>query len=216
MVAGGPCHDGSVPIAAPKGRPLDDELTGRVLASVREGLEDGGYTNLRIERIASAVGCGKTAIYRRWQTKAELAAAAILDGVELAEPPDTGDVVEDLLVHAWRHLENFRRPQALERKQSGVLLALFDVEVLPLISERYMHRRHEMGRAILEAAIARGEISGDIDADLVLDSIAGFTLFRLAVRPDAKAATDAELKVSYRTLIRSLLTIPATGSEDCT
>lgn len=211
---GGSCHDGSVPVAASKGRPLDDELTARVLRYVRESLEDEGFTHLRIERAASAVGCGKTAIYRRWRTKAELAAAAILDGIELGESPDTGDVVEDLLIHAWRHLENFRRPQARERDHNGILLALFDVEVLPLISERYMQRRHEMGRKLIETAITRGEISAAIDVDLVLDAIAGFTLFRLAVKPDAKAATDAELRASYRTLIRSLLTIPADDSGD--
>ncbi len=63
----------------PKGRPLDAELTARVLAAVRADLDEFGFMNLRIEKIAADLGCGKTAIYRRWPTKPALAAAAILD-----------------------------------------------------------------------------------------------------------------------------------------
>lgn len=177
-------------------------------------LEGTGFVNLRIEKVAAAVGCSKTAIYRRWPTKAELVAAAILDGIDSGPIPDSGDIVEDLVAHAWQHLTNFRQdgPRGNSRRsgssRNGILLSLFDVEVIPLISERYMKQRHANGREILRRAIAGGQISSDLDQDLILDAVAGFTLFRLSIKPDAKASSDADLKDSYRRLLRSLLHLP--------
>lgn len=196
-----------------KGRPLDDELTGRVLNEVRGSLDAVGIVNLRIERVATAAGCSKAAIYRRWPAKAELVAAAIVDGLDVSPTPDTGDIVEDLVAHAWQHLLNFRHKGTSEGKvapddsRNGVLLALFDVDVIPLISEQYMKQRHAQGREILQRGVTRRQIGSDIDQDLTLDAIAGFTLFRLSIKPDAKADSDAELKDSYRRLVRSLLNL---------
>lgn len=203
------CNYFSMTQATPQGRPLDDELTGRVLDEVRNALEANGFVNLRIEKIARAVGCSKTAIYRRWTSKAELVAAALLDGIDPGVTPDSGDVVDDLVEHAWQHLSNFRQDGPPGSSRNGILLALFDVDVIPLISERYMKQRHAHGREILQRAVARGQISSDLDQDLTLDAIAGFTLFRLSIKPDAKASNDSDLKDSYRRLVRSLLNLPS-------
>lgn len=192
----------------PKGRPLDDELTGRVLNEVRDALDAVGYVNLKIEKVASAVGCGKTTIYRRWPTKAELVAAAILDGVDPGATPDTGDVVEDLVEHAWQHVRNFKPDGQFTPKHNRTLLAMFDAEVVPLIEERYMKKRHAMGREILARAVARGQMSSSLDQDLIIDTIAGLTLFRLSLKPDARVHSDDELKDSYRKLVRSLVASP--------
>lgn len=194
--------------ATPKGRPLDDELTGRLLEAVRGTLNAVGFVNLRIEKLASAVGCSKTAIYRRWPTKAELVTAAILDGVDPGVTPDTGDVVEDLVEHAWQHVRNFKPEGEATPSHNRTLLAMFDAEVIPLIQSRYMNARHAMGREILERAVSRGQLSAELDQDLIIDAIAGLTLFRLSVKPDAKAHNDIELKDSYRRLVRSLVASP--------
>ncbi|WP_423057624.1 TetR/AcrR family transcriptional regulator [Brevibacterium linens] len=187
-----------------KGRPLDDELTRRVLAAVRSQLEEHGFVNLNIEKIAMAVRCGKTTIYRRWPSKPELVAAAIVDGLDLGEMPDTGDVVEDLVEHAWQNLENFRRSKD-DAKNNGLLLAMFNMEVIPIISESFMKVRHAMGREILSRGVDRGQISGDLDHDLIIDALAGFTLFRITLKPDVKRSDDAAIRDTYRSLVCSLV-----------
>lgn len=190
--------------ATAKGRPLDAELTERVLSCVRTEVEEHGFMNLRIEKIAQEVGCGKTAIYRRWPTKPELVAAAILDGIELGETPDTGDVVEDLVEHAWQNLENFRRSKT-DSGKNGLLLAMFNMDVIPLISESFMKARHNVGRQILERGLDRGQLGSEVDFDLILDALAGFTLFRISLKPDPRAHNDDELRSTYRSLVRSLV-----------
>lgn len=188
----------------PQGRPVDADLTQRVLTTVRSQLEEYGFANLSIEKIASKVGCGKTAIYRRWPTKPELVAAAILDNSELGEQPDTGDVVEDLVEHAWQNLQNFRRSKN-DSGNNGLLLAMFNMDVIPIISESFMQARHAMGREIIARGVARGQVSSDLDQDLIIDALAGYTLFRITLKPDARIRTDEELRATYRSLVCSLL-----------
>lgn len=179
-----------------------------MLNEVREALGDEGFVNLKIEKVAAAVGCDKTTIYRRWPTKAEFVAAAILDGVDPGETPDTGDVVEGLVEHAWQHVRNFKHDGQLTPTHNRTLLAMFDAEVIPLIEARYMKKRHAMGREILDRAVARGQASSSLDQDLIIDTIAGLTLFRLSLKPDARVHSDAELKDSHRKLVRSLVASP--------
>ncbi|GAA1796691.1 TetR/AcrR family transcriptional regulator [Brevibacterium celere] len=191
--------------ATPKGRPLDPELTDRVLAAVRAEVAEHGFMNLRIESIATTVGCGKTAIYRRWPTKPELVAAAILDTLELGEMPDTGDVVDDLVAHAWQNIENFRRSLGVRTHGNGLLLAMFNMDVIPLISADFMEERHARGRAILARAVDRGQMSAALDHDLILDALAGLTLFTMTLRTESPPPDDAALTDRYRTLARSLV-----------
>ncbi len=186
----------------PKGRPLDAELTARVLAAVRADLDEFGYMNLRIEKIAADLGCGKTAIYRRWPSKPALAAAAILDGFALGEMPDTGDLVDDLVAHAWQNVDNVRGSRT---HGNGLLLAMFDMDVMPLISEAFMQKRHAMGRAILARGVDRGQLRSDLDHDVILDTLAGFTLFTLTQRDDDPPRSDAEMLTTYRSLVRALV-----------
>lgn len=173
--------------------------------------------NLRIEKVAALVGCGKAAIYRRWPTKPELVAAAILDGTVVGTTPDSGDVVEDLLEHAWQHVRNFH-PEAdrfnhAATQNNGFLLAMFNMDVIPLVSEQYMVHRHAMGEEILARAVSRREIRDDLDHDLIIDTLAGFTLFRMTVKPDVRAQSEESLRGSYRRLIRSLLRMPDDASS---
>ncbi|SIH65745.1 Uncharacterised protein [Mycobacteroides abscessus subsp. abscessus] len=85
------------------------------------------------------------------------------------------------------------------------------MDVIPLISEGFMERRHAMGTAILDRAVDRGEIGPDLDHDLILDALAGITLFRLTLRPGRPQGTDDEVKDTYRTLVKSL--VGATGAR---
>lgn len=187
-----------------KGRPLDTDLTKRVLATVRSHVEEHGFVNLSIEKVAAEVGCGKTTIYRRWPSKPELVAAAILDNTEVGELPDTGDVVDDLVEHAWQNRENFRRSEN-PSGNNGLLLAMFNMDVIPIISESFMKARHAMGREILARGVARGQVSGELDHDLIIDTLAGITLFRITLKPEARARTDDDIKDTYRSLVRSLI-----------
>ena len=183
------------------GRPTDADLTDRILATTLELLVDTGYAGLRIETVARRVGCGKPAVYRRYASKPELVAAAVLSTIEDRPEPDTGSLEEDLLQHVLVNQRNSAQIVRSDPDEFG-LTAAFDPEVFGILWERGFRERHEKGVAVIERGVARGEIAPDVDADALLDAIAGFTLYRQTIK---HIAIEAE---QYRSLIAALVAHP--------
>src|SRR3954470_15417771 len=68
-------------------------ITEAVLAEWAEH----GYARLSMEGVAKRAGVGKSALYRRWPSKQEMAVAVISEfSVALAAIPDTGSLRGDL------------------------------------------------------------------------------------------------------------------------
>ena len=68
------------------GRPRDPEADRAILEATIEILGEEGYEGLSIEGVAARAGVGKTTIYRRWTSKAELVVAAIQRYKSPADP----------------------------------------------------------------------------------------------------------------------------------
>jgi AcrR family transcriptional regulator len=73
-------------------------LEHAILQATLDELAESGYQGLTIERVAARARTGKQSVYRRWPTRAELAVAALRDRHDNStEPPDTGNLRDDLL-----------------------------------------------------------------------------------------------------------------------
>lgn len=160
------------------GRPTDEDLTRRILGTAGRLLGEYGYAGLSVEKVAKAVGCGKTAIYRRYADKGALVAAVVRSQVELGATPDSGDVRADLLEHARQNQRN----QELSPERVHGMRAMFEPDVFPALWEGFFKHRREQGIEIIDRAIARGELPADVHHDIILDTIAGLTLYRQSVK----------------------------------
>lgn len=188
----------SLPDKGASGRPRDEELTEQILDVALAEVQEHGFSAVRIERIAQRVGCGKTTIYRRWPDRGSLVAAAMHRAVVL-DLPDTGSVAEDLFAHSGQNL----RGQGPQSPTQNSYSALVSPEVRPYLWENgFLAERRSQGRRIIRRGVSRGELPENVDADAVLDALAGFVLYRRAVRVDD--VTDA----SIRGLIHALVTAP--------
>lgn len=183
------------------GRPPDEELTARILRATVEIVFEVGYDQLRIEHVAKRVGCGKTAIYRRFPDKGELVAAAAVSIMRLGEVPDTGDIVEDLLQHTMINVENQNLTRLREGSTNAIAAAL-DPAVFPVLWDRFFSQRRDNGIRLIERAIERGQIAPDTNADLLLDTLASVTFYRSTVR-GIGVTTD-----QYRWLVQTLVANP--------
>lgn len=161
------------------GRPTDHELTTRILEIGAELLHEHGFAALNVEQVAREVGCGKAAIYRRYPGKAALVAAIIESRVTLGDPPDTGSVREDLLAHA---MQNQRNQDGLGFGTGRGMQAMFEPEVYPILWDSVFRLRRDRGAAIIARGVDRGELPDDVDAGVILDTLAGLTLYRQAVK----------------------------------
>ncbi|WP_291524694.1 TetR/AcrR family transcriptional regulator [Branchiibius sp. NY16-3462-2] len=183
------------------GRPPDEELTARILRTTVDIVFEVGYDQLRIEHVAKRVGCGKTAIYRRFPDKGELVVAAAMSIMHLGDIPDTGDVVEDLLQHTRINVEN----QNLTRLRDGstnAIAAALDPAVFPVLWDRFFRLRRENGFRVIERAVERGQIAPDTDPDLLLDTLASITFYRSTVRGIGVKTEQ------YRWLVQTLVANP--------
>ncbi len=60
-----------------RGRPRRTEADAKIVEAARALLSEGGYRALGLDEVARRAGTAKTSIYRRWPSKAALAAEII-------------------------------------------------------------------------------------------------------------------------------------------
>ncbi|MEB4615337.1 TetR/AcrR family transcriptional regulator [Leucobacter sp. M11] len=163
------------------GRTQDADLTDRILRAAEQSLRANGFSGLRMEQVAAEVGCGKTAIYRRWATREELVAAVIMLFADPAEEPDTGSLVEDLVIHQGQSMINqsYQDNQGEDRPLWGVLV---EPKVREILYAGVLSERRDRGRTIIARGVSRGDVPPETDADALLDMIAGFAFYRTNVR----------------------------------
>lgn len=187
--------------ATSSGRQPDAELTQRILDETSRVLSEGGYSRLRIEQVAAAVGCGKAAIYRRWSSRAELAVDALCSRIEIGERLHSGDVAKDLVAHAWQNVKN-----QTDSGGQGPALSVWALTVDPEVRDHFWSRfgkiRRAMGREIIADGVARGQLPADVDDDAILDLLAGFVFYRGSMRNQPVKLAD------IRSLVSSIVADP--------
>ncbi|EEP70538.1 TetR family transcriptional regulator [Micromonospora sp. ATCC 39149] len=150
-----------------------------VLTATRALLVDG-YTGLTVERIAQAAGVNKTSVYRRW-TDLEGVLGDLLSeyASEVVPIPDTGDLDTDLEELALL----IRRGMAGE---PGELLTALAAAVphnprAAQIVRGFFAERFGLAEAVVNHAVARGELPQDTDARAAIEVLGAPFFLRLLV-----------------------------------
>jgi len=154
-----------------------------VLDTALHVLADVGYPELSIERIAERSGVNKTTIYRRWQTKESVLAAAIDNFATDVFPISASDSIEKDLHTFGRLLVDFLTNDS--STIAGVVRALFsDAAREPQIAElkrTFFASRHREAASLVEAAVKRGELPADTDSRELIGLIAAPIYYRKLV-----------------------------------
>ena len=168
------------------------DLTEALFRALFEEWAQTGYAAISLERVAARAGAGKAAIYRRWPGKREFASEAIESiGVGLGEFSDHGSLHADIGAYLTKTRRVLRHPLvrrivpdlAAERMRSGDLT---------LVLDRIAAARRALGEALIDRAIARGELMAGIDRDLALDLIPSPLYWRMVVRGKRLTRGDVE------------------------
>jgi AcrR family transcriptional regulator len=164
-------------VPATRGRAPDrrsDRARIAVLHAADDLLVERGYAAVTIEGIAARAGVAKQTIYRWWPSKFEVLMDTFLeDAAGALGIPDTGSTGEDLRQHL-RQLAVFLTESAAGK----VMLALIgqaqhDAAAAAVFQRRYLDERRALDRTILERGVARGDIRGNADLELVIDMLYG-------------------------------------------
>ncbi|MGK3969770.1 TetR/AcrR family transcriptional regulator [Sorangium sp. So ce118] len=161
-----------------------------ILAAALEELASAGYRALRIEDVATRAGVNKTTVYRRWPTKEELVRAALLSVTdEKIIPPNTGSLREDLIAFGRAIIEIQTSPVG----QSLLHVCLAEGPDSDLMAiARSLRAVQEAGvRAIVEGAVARGELAPSADPLLPCELLAAYLQHKMIA--DRASVEEAQL-----------------------
>jgi AcrR family transcriptional regulator len=146
-----------------------DALERAIYDAVFRQLQTVGYTRLTMEGVAGCARTGKAALYRRWSSKDDLVVEAIDHALpSLADPPDHGDVREDLL-------DLLRRMAAMLNSPTGCALQCLlavadrDHQFKALLHERVLAPRKASFLAALRRAADRGQVRPEAATQLVAE-----------------------------------------------
>jgi AcrR family transcriptional regulator len=158
-------------------------LDAAILDAALAGVAEVGYDRLSMDDVASRAGVGKAAIYRRWPSKAVVVADAIAywrRRLGPVEPPNTGTLRGDIdaLVAAVPDLND--ADSQMIRVVVGVATAAMHNPVLAAaLDDLVLSTPRQLVRAVLDQAVARGEIAAGRDLSLMPDVALGLNIMRV-------------------------------------
>lgn len=158
-----------------------------MLQAALELLAEVGFDAMSMDAIATRARVGKTTIYRRYSSKAELVADAIEHIREEVEIPDTGSL--------WGDLEALIQNSAqislnsLGRQTVAMIIssAASNAEFAQIYWTKYLQPRRQAFAIVLERAKARKEVVTDLDPGLVFDTMSGIMLYALIFPPNSES-----------------------------
>lgn len=162
---------------------LDRSLDAAILDATLAGVAEVGYDRLSMDAVASRAGVGKAAIYRRWPSKAVVVADAIAHWrrrLGPLEPPNTGSLRGDIdaLVAATPEL-NDADVQMIRVVVGVATAAMGDPVLAAALDDLVLSTPRHVIRAVLDHAVARGDIPAGRDLSLIPDVALGLNVVRV-------------------------------------
>ena len=174
-----PPSDDKTPSA---GRPRDPRIDAAILGATADLLAEIGYANLTMAAVAERAGTTKTALYRRWSSKAELVHEAAFPTAPTALTKPEGDIVDDVrgMIAATRDV--FVSPVVRAALPGLIADMAADADLNARVMSRFVGL-FDLVRDRLAHAVERGDVHPDVDPERLIEIIGGATLLRLLLAP---------------------------------
>lgn len=157
------------------------ELTNALYRAFFAEWAERGFAAISLERVAARAGAGKAAIYRRFSTHHEFAAAAVSAlGLTVAMPEDHGSLQADVLAFLTR-LRAVLRHSIIRRILPDLHAEAARSAPMRELNTRVANARRKQAQVILDRAIERGELDHALDRDLALDLLPAPLYWRMVV-----------------------------------
>jgi AcrR family transcriptional regulator len=163
---------------------LQPAITQAIAEAVLAELAEHGYARLSMEAVAKRAGVGKSALYRRWPSKQEMATAVISEATAAQSPPtaDTGSLRDDLRATVNALMAWLAHPLFSRILPDLVAEMARNPELGDVVDAVVCGPRRELAATMFQRAIERGELRADIDLEITLDLFAAAIHWRLTVR----------------------------------
>jgi AcrR family transcriptional regulator len=167
------------------GRPRDPRIDAAILEATADLLVEIGYANLTMAAVAEKAGTTKTALYRRWSSKAELVHEAAFPAAPTALTAPEGDIEGDVRAMIAATRDVFMTPVV----RSALPGLIADMAGDPELNARVLNRfvgLFDLVRERLEHASSQGQVHPDVDPARLIEIVGGATLLRLLLDPSGR------------------------------
>lgn len=179
----------SKPRRSPSGAAImQPAVTHALTRALFEEWAEHGYVGISLERVAGRAGVGKAALYRRWPSKVAMVSDRLAEvGIELAKLVDTGALESDIkaLLYQLRRVLKHRLVRRILPDLHAEMQR--NPDLAADIRGRLQTERRRRTATIVERAVARGELTADVDVNLFNDAVGGLLYWRLIItreKPD--------------------------------
>jgi AcrR family transcriptional regulator len=162
-----------------RGRPPSTRSHDAIIDAVARILRAQGLHGLTVDSVVAEAKVSKGTVYRLWDSKSAVAIDAILKILNTEiETPDTGSALKDFRSLMRQFAEVLQRG-GLGYTYISLLIEAQQNHMINGIHQRLFRERRNVFYSVVEKAIARGELSGDLDRDLLSDMLFGPIVLRL-------------------------------------
>ncbi|MFX0576073.1 TetR/AcrR family transcriptional regulator [Nocardia nepalensis] len=183
---------------SPRGRHRRGAAVRQAILGAAVGvLAELGPARFTIPEVARRAGVHESSVYRKWRTREDLAVEALLGHLAVELPiPDSGSLRSDLTIFLGDLGAYLQTPLA-RAFMSMSLVAVEDPE-LDRARERFWRTRQENGSVMVERAQKRGEVRGDVDPLIAIETVLGPVHARVMLtrRPIDAAFTNGLIDVA--------------------
>lgn len=162
------------------GRPLDASIDEQLLRATQDLLIEEGFERLTMDAVAKRCGASKATIYRRWPSKTALVVAAAAALFQRPEPPDSGDLREDLLICGRAYVQTGGR--TAEVLASVISASRHDADLREASRQALGSPYGELFDQVLTRARDRGLIDADLDLETLAQVFPAIAYQKVAAR----------------------------------
>ncbi|MDA0566048.1 TetR/AcrR family transcriptional regulator [Streptomonospora sp. S1-112] len=161
---------------------LQRDVTLAIQAAVFAELAEHGYGRMSIEAVARRAGVGKTAIYRRWNSKLQMVIDVVSTAaVKVMPVPDTGSLRGDIRELLDAGAQAMRHPLASQIVPDLLAEAARNPDIAETLEKALRETQQGVSAVMIGNAVERGELPADTDVELALDMVFGPLYWRVAV-----------------------------------
>ncbi|MET7645402.1 TetR/AcrR family transcriptional regulator [Streptomyces sp. NPDC005426] len=187
---------------APATSRLSEDRQRVIFAAVRELLKDGGFETLTMDMVSAKARTSKATLYRRWQQKTHLVAAALEQSERIPiHTVDTGTLAGDLDEVAVRAGDD--GGQCARLLSSVTHAARGDSRLAEALRRHVVEGYLESLRLLLHRAVERGEVSRGCPA------VAHFPHLVLGAMLSQRAVTGADPDTAYLRAFFTCVVLPS-------
>lgn len=165
------------------GRPRDPRIDAAILRAAADLLVEIGYANLTMAAVAERAGTTKTALYRRWSSKADLVHEAAFPAAPTALDAPEGDIASDVAAMIAAARDVFVTPVVRAALPGLIADMAADADLNARVMSRFAGL-FALVRSRLARAIERGEVHADVDPERLIEIVGGATMLRLLLAPE--------------------------------